>query len=48
MFNETQLMHKFASDRFIVVLASYRLGIFGLMDLGEELKNEPYNLAVYG
>ena len=47
MFNETQMLEKYASDRFIVMLASYRLGIFGLMDLGHELNDEPYNIAVY-
>jgi para-nitrobenzyl esterase len=48
MFNETQLLNKYASDRFIFVLPSYRLGIFGLLDLGEEIDGSPYNVAVYG
>lgn len=48
MFNETHLLHKFATDRFILVITAYRIGILGLMDLGKELDNEPYNIAIYG
>ncbi|KAI6192240.1 Carboxylic ester hydrolase [Aphelenchoides bicaudatus] len=47
MFNETHLINKYAADRLIIVLPAMRLGIFGLVDLGNETKTEPYNIAVY-
>ncbi|CAD5231297.1 unnamed protein product [Bursaphelenchus okinawaensis] len=49
MFNETEIMLKFGSQKLVFVVSAFRLGIFGALDLGEELEEAPYNvnLLVY-
>lgn len=48
MFNDTQIISKYASDKMVFVIPAYRLGIFGFMDLGRELDDAPYNVGMYG
>jgi carboxylesterase type B len=47
MFNDTQILEKYASKEIIFVIPAYRLGIFGFLDLGADdvVKR---NIAFYG
>ncbi|CAD5230029.1 unnamed protein product [Bursaphelenchus okinawaensis] len=47
MFNETEIINKFAVNEIIFVIPAYRLGIFGFLDLGMELPLTPYNVGLY-
>ncbi|CAD5234075.1 unnamed protein product [Bursaphelenchus xylophilus] len=47
MFNETEIITKYAVHEIIFVVAAYRLGVFGFLDLGMELPSAPYNVGVY-
>ena len=47
MFNDSQIIHKYASDDIVYVIPAYRLGIFGLLDLGGD-DVVPRNLALHG
>jgi para-nitrobenzyl esterase len=48
MFNDTEIINKYASDEMVFVIPAYRMGIFGFMDLGQELKDAPYNVGFQG
>ena len=47
MFNDTQIIQKYSSDGIIFVIPAYRLGVFGLLDLGND-KVVKRNLAMHG
>jgi carboxylesterase type B len=47
MFNETEIIQKYASDEIVFVIAAYRIGVFGLLDLGND-KTVKRNLAMHG
>uniref|UniRef100_A0A1I7RJC0 Carboxylic ester hydrolase n=1 Tax=Bursaphelenchus xylophilus TaxID=6326 RepID=A0A1I7RJC0_BURXY len=46
MFNDTEIMSKFASERLVFVVPAFRLGLFAVLDLGEELQDAPYNVGL--
>uniref|UniRef100_A0A914N4Z2 Carboxylesterase type B domain-containing protein n=1 Tax=Meloidogyne incognita TaxID=6306 RepID=A0A914N4Z2_MELIC len=46
MFNDTQIIQKYSSDGIIFVIPAYRLGAFGLLDLGND-KTVKRNLAMH-
>ncbi|KAL7075608.1 hypothetical protein ACQ4LE_005401 [Meloidogyne hapla] len=46
MFNETEIVQKYSSDGIIFVIPAYRLGVFGLLDLGND-KIVKRNLAMH-
>ncbi|KAI1709975.1 carboxylesterase family domain-containing protein [Ditylenchus destructor] len=46
MFNETQIVQKYASDEVIFVLPAFRLGVLGFLDLGND-NIVPRNLGFY-
>ncbi|KAH7719752.1 Protein C01B10.10 [Aphelenchoides avenae] len=46
MFNDSQIIRKYASDDIVYVITAYRLGIFGLLDLGGD-EVVPRNLALH-
>lgn len=48
MYNVPAIIKKYASKEMVVVIPAYRLGIFGLLDLGRPLETAPYNVAVLG
>lgn len=48
MFNDTEIINKYASDEMIFIIPAYRMGIFGFMDLGKELEDAPYNVGFQG
>lgn len=47
MFNETQIVEKYASDGLIFLIPAYRLGVFGFLDLGDD-DVVPRNLGLHG
>lgn len=47
MFNETQIVQKYATDEMIFVIPAFRLGVFGFFDLGNDNVVER-NLGFYG
>ncbi|KAI6205784.1 hypothetical protein M3Y94_00831800 [Aphelenchoides besseyi] len=47
MFNDTEIINKYASDEIIFVIPAYRMGIFGFLDLGKELDSTAYNIGFY-
>lgn len=46
-YNEREIVQKYASNGLIFVMAAYRTGIFGFLDLGSD-KPVPRNLALHG
>ncbi|KAF7633302.1 Carboxylic ester hydrolase [Meloidogyne graminicola] len=46
MFNETEIVQKYSSDDIVFVVSAYRLGIFGLLDLGND-KTVKRNMAMH-
>jgi carboxylesterase type B len=47
MFNDTEIIRKYASDELVFIIPAYRPGIFGFLDLGEPLEGAPYNVGIY-
>jgi carboxylesterase type B len=48
MFNDTEIIRRYGSDQLVFVIPAYRLGLFGFLDLGHELKDAPYNVGISG
>lgn len=48
MFNETQIVQKYASKGLIFVIPAYHLGLWGFMDLGTNDVYVPRNNGLYG
>lgn len=48
MFNDTEIIKKYASDKMVFVIPAFRLGVFGFLDLGIELDDAPYNVGFHG
>lgn len=46
MFNDTEIIQRYASDKMIFIIPAYRMGLFGFLDLGHELENSPYNVGM--
>ncbi|KAH7711036.1 Protein C23H4.4 a [Aphelenchoides avenae] len=47
MFNDTEIIRKYASDDIVFVIPAYRLGVFGFLDLGND-DTVPRNLGLHG
>ncbi|KAI6173894.1 Carboxylic ester hydrolase [Aphelenchoides besseyi] len=47
MFNDTEIINKYASDEIVFVIPAYRMGIFGFLDLGKELDDTVYNIGFH-
>ncbi|KAI6191321.1 Carboxylic ester hydrolase [Aphelenchoides bicaudatus] len=47
MFNDTEIINKYASDKMIFVIPAYRVGLFGFLDVGHELEDAPYNVGIH-
>jgi carboxylesterase type B len=47
MFNDSQIVHKYASDGVVFLIPAYRLGVFGFLDLGED-RPVKRNLGMHG
>ncbi|KAI6220960.1 Acetylcholinesterase [Aphelenchoides fujianensis] len=48
LLNETKIAELFAQHDVIFVAPAYRLGVFGWLDLGEDLRAAPFNAGLMG